>query len=114
MKKFSFYTIGKYPNNVKLTHPCDIRPGEEGILICNGLYFYVYHIIGSGSQKDIYYRSHAVWLLKQEDVEKIPHVGYGKLNPDIRVAGTIFNGDIPMNEFLELIGTLVVLDVMKT
>lgn len=114
MKDFSFYTIGRYPNNVKLTHPCDIRPGEEGILICDGLYFYVYHIIGSGNSKNIYYKSHTVWLLKQEDIKKIPRVGYGKLHPDTRVSGITFNGDISMKELLELVGTLVVLDVMKT
>lgn len=111
MPDFSFSTLGRYPNNIKLVHPCDIRSGEEAVLVYRETHFYIYHIIGSGDSKNIYYKSHAMWLLTEEYIKLIPYVGYGRLNPDPRAMRIIFDGNTPMDKLLEIADTIIIEDV---
>ena len=104
---FSFYTVGKYPNNIRVKMPCDISKGENAILTYNGHKFFVRGI--GGSYNDVYDKSHIIYLLYDHNRVHNSHYGGNLIESSLtNNPSRVFDGNIQMSEFLEIADILII------
>lgn len=104
--KFSFWTFGKYPNNIQLLAPCDVYRDKHGILKYHENRFYVRSLDDTLCVICILHNGYFV-----------DNSCYSQLALDIQFPNNqhrIFNHNISMNQLLEIADSLIIEEIHST